>query len=75
MDVEANDDLSLREAAYRQLRGEILSCRLAPGARVTERQLSEQTGYGMAPCATHCDASTRTGSCTPCPARATRSPR
>jgi DNA-binding GntR family transcriptional regulator len=40
---------SLGEAAYRRLRTDIVSCRLAPGQRVTERQLAAETGFGISP--------------------------
>ncbi|MEI4271175.1 GntR family transcriptional regulator [Klenkia sp. LSe6-5] len=40
---------SLGEAAYRLLRAEIVTCRLAPGERLTERQLSARTGFGISP--------------------------
>lgn len=41
--------VSLSEAAYRHLRGEILACRLAPGQRLTERRLAVDTGHGISP--------------------------
>lgn len=41
--------VSLGEAAYRRLRGDIIACRLAPGQRLTERQLAADTGFGLAP--------------------------
>ncbi|HEY0813396.1 MAG TPA: GntR family transcriptional regulator [Pseudonocardia sp.] len=41
--------VSLGEAAYRRLRGDIIACRLAPGRRLTERQLAADTGFGLAP--------------------------
>ncbi|MGW1563016.1 GntR family transcriptional regulator [Streptomyces sp. NPDC002144] len=37
------------EAAYQRLRSDIVSCRLAPGERLTERALCDGTGFGMAP--------------------------
>jgi DNA-binding GntR family transcriptional regulator len=37
------------EAAYRHLRAQILSCRLTPGRRLTEKQLAADTGYGISP--------------------------
>jgi DNA-binding GntR family transcriptional regulator len=40
---------SLGDAAYQQLRSDIVSCRLAPGQRLTERALAETTGYGISP--------------------------
>lgn len=39
----------LGEAAYRWLRAEIVSCRLPPGQRVTERGLAARTGLGVSP--------------------------
>ncbi|MBI3215588.1 MAG: GntR family transcriptional regulator [Mycobacterium sp.] len=39
---------SLSEAAYQRLRSDILSCRLAPGQRLSERQLAADTGFGTA---------------------------
>ena len=41
--------ISLGEAAYRRLRADIMSCRIAPGERLTERQLIESTGFGASP--------------------------
>jgi DNA-binding GntR family transcriptional regulator len=38
---------SLGEAAYRLLKADIAGCRLAPGQRVTERQLAAETGLGI----------------------------
>jgi DNA-binding GntR family transcriptional regulator len=43
------ETLSLGDAAYRQLRSDIVSCRLAPGQRLTERSLAEGTGFGISP--------------------------
>ncbi|MCW8378717.1 GntR family transcriptional regulator [Streptomyces justiciae] len=43
------DTASLGEAAYRRLRADIVSCRLAPGERLTERGLAAVTGFGMSP--------------------------
>lgn len=40
---------SLGEAAYRRLRGDIIACRLAPGQRLTEKQLAIDTGFSLAP--------------------------
>ncbi|HEY1454899.1 MAG TPA: GntR family transcriptional regulator, partial [Candidatus Dormibacteraeota bacterium] len=34
--------------AYRRLRADIASCRLAPGQRLTERGLAARTGLGVA---------------------------
>jgi DNA-binding GntR family transcriptional regulator len=47
--VPSTERISLGEAAYRRLRGDIVSCRLAPGQRLTERSLVESTGYGVSP--------------------------
>ncbi|MCW8378684.1 GntR family transcriptional regulator [Streptomyces justiciae] len=44
LDVE-----SLGESAYRRLRADIISCRLAPGERLTERALAAATGFGVSP--------------------------
>jgi len=41
--------ISLGEAAYRRLRADIVSCRLAPGRRFTEKQLAKETGFGTSP--------------------------
>lgn len=43
------EKVTLSEAAYRQLRNDIIACRLAPGERLTERQLAEEMGFGLAP--------------------------
>jgi DNA-binding GntR family transcriptional regulator len=40
---------SLGESAYRQLRSDIIACRLQPGARLTEKELSALTGFGSSP--------------------------
>ncbi len=45
----AVETVTLSEAAYRQLRQEIIACRLAPGQRLTERQLAEELGFGLSP--------------------------
>jgi DNA-binding GntR family transcriptional regulator len=41
--------ISLGEAAYRRLYADIVTCRLAPGQRLTEKQLSSDTGFGVSP--------------------------
>ncbi len=41
--------VSLSEAAYRRLRGDIIACRLTPGQRVTEKQLAVDIGFSLAP--------------------------
>ncbi len=41
------DRVSLGEAAYRQIRAHIISCRLAPGQRLTERGLARETGLSV----------------------------
>lgn len=43
------DPAPLREVAYRLLKADILACRLAPGQRITERQLAAETGLGISP--------------------------
>jgi DNA-binding GntR family transcriptional regulator len=40
---------SLADEAYEALRDRIVDCRLAPGARVTERQLAADLGFGLTP--------------------------
>lgn len=42
------ETVPLGEAAYRRLRADIASCRLAPGQRLTERGLAARTGLGVA---------------------------
>lgn len=49
MSVPSTERVSLGEAAYQRLRADIVSCRLAPGERLTERSLAESTGYGISP--------------------------
>ena len=49
MSERPSEKISLGEAAYRRLRADIMSCRLAPGSRPTERQLAEITGFGASP--------------------------
>ena len=49
MTNQPEDRVSLGEAAYRRLRDDIVTCRLAPGQRLTERQLSADTGFGISP--------------------------
>ena len=44
-----DQQISLGEAAYRRLRADIVSCRLAPSARLTEKQLAVDTGFGISP--------------------------
>ena len=41
--------VSLNEAAYQRLRSDILACRLAPGQRLTEKQLAADLGFSSAP--------------------------
>lgn len=43
----AGPRVSLGEAAYRRIQGDIISCRLAPGQRVTEKQLAADLGLGI----------------------------
>lgn len=54
--LTANDEnvtdsttVPLGEAAYRRLRADIVSCRLSPGERLTERGLSSRLGIGVSP--------------------------
>lgn len=48
--TEAESDTpSLGDAAYRQLRDDIVACRLLPGQRLTERALAVTTGFGISP--------------------------
>jgi len=47
--VPSSEPLSLGDAAYRQLRADIVSCRIVPGQRLTERSLAESTGFGISP--------------------------
>ncbi|MEV7976802.1 GntR family transcriptional regulator [Streptomyces sp. NPDC086519] len=49
MSVPSSEPVSLGDAAYRQLRADIVSCRLVPGQRLTERSLAETTGFGISP--------------------------
>jgi len=41
--------VSLNEAAYQRLRGDIIACRLAPGQWLTEKQLAADFGFSTAP--------------------------
>lgn len=41
--------VSLNEAAYDRLRGDIIACRLVPGQRLTEKQLAADLGFSIAP--------------------------
>ena len=41
--------VSLNEAAYHRLRDDIITCRLAPGRRLTEKQLAADLGFSVAP--------------------------
>jgi DNA-binding GntR family transcriptional regulator len=47
--VPSAEPRSLGDAAYQQLRSDIVTCQLAPGQRVTERSLAESTGFGISP--------------------------
>jgi DNA-binding GntR family transcriptional regulator len=47
--VSGQQPISLSEAAYHRLRADILSCRLTPGQRLTEKQLAAETGFGISP--------------------------
>ena len=42
-------DLSLADECYFKLRSLILTCGILPGARVTEKELIERTGFGRTP--------------------------
>jgi len=46
---EAKPDTSQTEAAYARLRTMIINCELAPGSRLTERELIERLGLGRTP--------------------------
>ncbi len=39
----------LNEVAYNRLRSDIITCRLAPGQRLTEKQLAADLGFSLAP--------------------------
>lgn len=43
------DSVLRGEAAYLRIRDDIVSCRIAPGARLTERRLAAETGFGVSP--------------------------
>jgi DNA-binding GntR family transcriptional regulator len=47
--VPSPERISFGEAAYRRIRTDIVSCRMAPGERFTERALAEATGFGISP--------------------------
>ncbi|MFD5541626.1 GntR family transcriptional regulator [Streptomyces sp. NPDC127079] len=47
MAVHEPEAIPLRELAYRRLREDILSCRLHPGQRISERQLVAETKLGI----------------------------
>ncbi|WP_067672844.1 GntR family transcriptional regulator [Nocardia miyunensis] len=49
MTTPAKPAVSLGEAAYQRIRDGIVSCKLAPGQRLTERALAESTGFGASP--------------------------
>jgi DNA-binding GntR family transcriptional regulator len=40
---------SLADQAYAKIKASIVSCRLAPGERITERVLAERFGFGLSP--------------------------
>ncbi len=48
-DSRADSKVSLGEAAYAHVRRGIITCRFAPGDRLTERQLAADTGFGLSP--------------------------
>jgi DNA-binding GntR family transcriptional regulator len=45
--VSERESMPLREIAYRRLREDILSCRLFPGQRITEREIVAETSLGI----------------------------
>lgn len=47
MAVHETEAIPLREIAYRRLREDILSCRLHPGQRISERQIVAETTLGI----------------------------
>ncbi|MEU6662105.1 GntR family transcriptional regulator [Streptomyces sp. NPDC046821] len=47
--MTTDTDLPLGEAAYRTIREAILTCRLMPGARITERGLAAEMNLGISP--------------------------
>jgi DNA-binding GntR family transcriptional regulator len=47
--LEDSRPLSLADEAYAALRARIVDCRLAPGLRVTEKQLAAELGVGLTP--------------------------
>ncbi|OBJ01013.1 GntR family transcriptional regulator [Mycobacterium sp. 1465703.0] len=49
MTADPADFVSLGEAAYQRLREDIVTCRLPPGHRLTERRLAAETGFGVSP--------------------------
>lgn len=49
MTTEDTRQLSLADEAYETLRERIVDCRLAPGLRVTEKQLAAELGVGLTP--------------------------
>lgn len=49
MSAPLSDSQSLGDAAYHRLWADIVSCRLAPGQRLTERSLAQSTGFGISP--------------------------
>ncbi|WP_157227612.1 GntR family transcriptional regulator [Nocardia asiatica] len=49
MTTPARETVPLGEAAYKRIRDSIVSCKLAPGQRLTEPALAESTGFGASP--------------------------
>lgn len=49
MSKASGERLSLGETAYRRLRDDVVSCRLIPGQRLTERTLAAEMGMGISP--------------------------
>ncbi len=48
-DAQAETKMSLSDAAYAYVRREIVTCRFAPGERLTERQLAADSDFGLSP--------------------------
>ncbi len=47
--AQVDSKVSLGDAAYALVRRGIITCRFAPGDRLTERQLAADTGFGLSP--------------------------
>lgn len=48
-DGRVDSKMSLGDAAYAHVRRSIVTCRFAPGDRLTERQLAAESGFGLSP--------------------------